>query len=127
MRPAPNFSDASAATPNFQHSTQLAFAHRFSPTDFLRFLLFVYNAARAPADSKPDVALQVQVLRDDQPVVTAPLRAVSVEGVQDLSQIPYAAELSLTGLPAGLYVLQVTAVDRVSKQSASQQTRFEIE
>ena len=90
-------------------------------------MVFVYNAARAPADSKPDVALQVQVVRDDQPVITSPLRKVSVEGVEDLVRIPFAAELSLGGLPAGRYVLQITAVDRVSKQSASQQTRFEIQ
>jgi hypothetical protein len=90
-------------------------------------MLFVYNGSRAPADARPDVALQIQVVRDDQPVVTSPLRKVSVEGVEDLSRIPYAAELSLAGLPAGRYVLKITAVDRVSKQSASQQTRFEIE
>ena len=120
-------SNASATTQKPEVSTELRIAHRFSPTDFLRFMVFVYNAARAPADSKPDVALQVQVVRDDQPVITSPLRKVSVEGVDDLVRIPFAAELSLGGLPAGRYVLQVTAVDRVSKQSASQQTRFEIQ
>jgi hypothetical protein len=120
-------SNASATIQKPEASTELRIAHRFSPTDFLRFMLFVYNAARAPADSKPDVALQVQVVRDDQPVITSPLRKVSVEGVEDLVRIPFAAELSLGGLPAGRYVLQITAVDRVSKQSASQQTRFEIQ
>lgn len=120
-------SNASAATQNLQASTELRITHRFSRTDFLRFMVFVYNAARAPADSKPDVALQVQVVRDDQPVITSPLRKVSGEEVEDLSRIPFAAELSLTGLPAGRYVLQVTAVDRVSKKSTSQQSRFEIE
>ena len=69
----------------------------------------------------------MQVVRDDQPVITAPLRKVSVEGVEDLSSIPFAAEVSLAGLPAGRYLLRITVVDRVSKQSASQQTRFEIE
>ncbi|MDQ2920613.1 MAG: VWA domain-containing protein [Acidobacteriota bacterium] len=127
VRAAPAISNTSATTPNLQPSTELRIAHRFSPADFLRFMLFVYNAARAPADSKPDVALQVQVVRDDQPVVTTPLRKVSVEGVEDLSRIPFAAELPLVGLPAGRYILQITVVDRVSKQSASQQTRFEIE
>jgi hypothetical protein len=90
-------------------------------------MVFVYNAARAPADAKPDVALQIQVVRDDQPVVTTPLGRVAVEGIEDLSRLPYAAELPLQGIPAGRYVLQITAVDRVSKQSFSQQTRFEIQ
>ena len=120
-------SNASITTQDFRTSTELRMAHRFSPKDFLRFMLFIYNAARAPTDSKPDIALQVQVVRDDQPVVTTPLRKVSQEGIEDLSSIPFAAEVSLAGLPAGRYVLRVTAVDRVSKQSASQQTRFEIE
>jgi len=31
---------------------------------FLRFLIYIYNATRAAADSQPDVALQVQILRD---------------------------------------------------------------
>jgi len=108
-------------------TSELRIARRFSPSDFLRFMLFVYNASRVPADAKPDVALQVQVVRDDQPVVTSPLRKVTVEGIEDLGRIPFAAELPLAGLPAGRYVLKITVVDRVSKQSASQQTRFEIE
>lgn len=115
-----------STTPGFD-ATELRIARRFSNTDFLRFMLFVYNGARAPVDSKPDVALQVQVIRDDQPVITSPLRKVSVEGVEDLSRLPFAAEIPLNGLPAGRYVLQITAVDRVSKQSTFQQTRFEIE
>jgi hypothetical protein len=119
--------NASVTGQKLQATTQLRMAHRFSPKDFLRFMLFVYNAARAPADSKPDIALQVQVVRDDQPVITAPMKKVSVEGVEDLSSIPFAAEISLAGLPAGRYLLRITTVDRVSKQSASQQTRFEIE
>ncbi len=101
--------------------------HRFHRNSYLRFLVFVYGAARAPSDSKPDVALQIQVVRDDQPVVTTALKKVETEGVPDLQRLPYAAEVPLEGLPGGRYFLQVTAVDRVSKRSASQQARFEIE
>ena len=43
----------------------------------LRFLLFVYNATLSPTDQKPDVAVQVQVIRDDQPVITTALRKVT--------------------------------------------------
>lgn len=116
-----------SASPNLSNPTELNVTHRFSATDFLRFLLFVYNAVPAPADAKPDVAIQVQVVRDDQPVITAALKKISLEGVEDLKRIPYAAEISLEGLPAGRYVLHVTVVDRVAKRSVSQQTRFEIE
>lgn len=126
VRMPATISNVSANTQNPLTATELRFAHRFSPTDFLRFIVFVYNAARAPADAKPDVALQIQVVRDEQPVVTTPLRKIAIEGVEDLNRIPYAAEVPLNGLPAGRYLLQITAVDRVSKQSASQQARFEI-
>ena len=102
--------------------------HRFDRTSRLRFLTFIYNASRGTnGASSPDVALQVQVLRDDQPVITTPLRKVQNEGVADLARIAYAAELSLEGMPAGRYVLQVTAIDRIAKTSASQRVNFEIE
>ena len=108
------------------HPVALSINHNFSSDGYLRFLVLVYNAALAPIDSKPDVAVQVQIVRDEQPVTTTALKKISVDGITDLTKIPYAAEVSLNGLPAGRYLLQVTVVDRVSKKSASQQTRFEI-
>jgi len=41
------------------------------------------------------------VVRDGQPVVTTALRKVSIEEIPDLNRIPYAAEVSLSGLPSG--------------------------
>lgn len=105
----------------------LSVNHHFSPDGFLRFLVIVYNATLAASDAKPDVAVQVQIVRDEQPVTTTPLKKISIEGLPDLSRIPYAAEVSLNGLPAGRYLLQVTVVDRIGKKSASQQNRFEID
>ena len=107
-------------------ATDLRFSNRFSQNDFLRFLLFVYNAAPGPNGTKPDVAIQIQVVRDDQPVVTAPLKRLSLDNVDDLKRIPYAAELSLDGLRSGRYVLHISVVDRIAKTSATQQTRFEV-
>ncbi len=104
---------------------ELSIDHQFARNSVLRFLFIVYNAARAPNDSLPDVASQLQVLRDNQPVLTTALRKISTLGV-DPDRLPYAADLSLEGLPAGQYVLRVTCIDRVSKTSASQQTRFAI-
>jgi hypothetical protein len=68
----------------------------------------------------PDVGPAGAGFRDDQPVITTPLRKVGLEGVQHMSHIPYAAEVPLEGLPAGRYVLQVTAIDRSAKTSSSQ-------
>ena len=106
----------------------LSAGRRFSRDSRMRFIFHIYNAATpaAPA-ARPDVALQVQVFRDDQPVITTPLRKVNTEEVPDAARIPYGAELDLDKLPAGRYALQVTAIDRVAKTSASQRVNFTIE
>jgi len=118
---------APTSTPSILgNGVDLSIDGQYQRNSTLRFVFFVYNAARAPSDSHPDVAAQVQVLRDNQPVITTPLKKIGTEGV-DPDRLPYAADLSLADLPAGHYVLQVTAVDRVSKTSASQQNRFSIQ
>lgn len=127
VRTQPAISNASATTESLLSPVDFSVAHNFSANGYLRFLVIVYNAAPALTDSKADVAIQVQVVRDGQPVVTTALKKVSAEDLPDPTQIPYAAEVSLNGLPAGRYVLHVAVVDRVTKKSASQQTRFEIE
>jgi VWFA-related protein len=105
----------------------LSASHRFRRESTLRFLLFVYNAVSSPADQKPDVAVQVQVIRDDQPVITTALRKINAEGVLDLARLPYAAEIPLGELLPGRYLLQVTLIDRVSKQSTTRQTHFDVD
>ncbi|HEY0376435.1 MAG TPA: VWA domain-containing protein [Pyrinomonadaceae bacterium] len=100
--------------------------HRFARTSKLRFLTFIYNAARGQDGSAPpDVAIQVQVIRDDRPVVTTTLRKVTPGA--DLARIPYAAELPLAGLTPGRYELKITAIDRLGKSGTSQRAAFEIE
>jgi VWFA-related protein len=104
----------------------LSVDRRFLRTSRMRFVTYIYNAASVAA-APPDVALQVQIFRDDQPVFTAPLSKVMTEGLPDASRIPYAAELALASFPAGRYVLQVTAIDRAAKTTASQRTSFVVE
>jgi VWFA-related protein len=116
-----NVSSPSAANP-----VALSASHSFRRESTLRFLIFAYNSEPSPADHKPDVAVQVQVVRDDQPVLTTALRKLNVDGVADLARIPYAAEIPLTELTPGRYLLQVTLIDRVSKQSTSRQTHFDV-
>jgi hypothetical protein len=102
--------------------------HRFKRSSNLRFLVYIYNAARAAAaaNAQPDVALQVQIFRDGQAVVTMPLRKLSTEA-QDPTHLAYAAEIPLQEMRVGQYVLQVTATDRIGKASASQRVRFEVQ
>ena len=104
----------------------LSASHRFQRESTLRFLVFVYNGALSPADQKPDVAVQVQIIRDDQPVLTTALRKVNTEGATDLMRLPYAAEIPLNEMLPGRYMLNITLIDRVSKQSTSRQTHFDV-
>jgi VWFA-related protein len=100
--------------------------HRFRHDSTMRFVVFTYNSTPSQADRQVDVAVQVQVIRDDQPVLTTALRKINTEGVSDLARIPYAAEIPLTDLQPGRYVLQVSLIDRISKQSTSRQTHFDV-
>ena len=113
--------------------------HRFTRTSYLRFLTFIYNAdgsnppvaggtiLRTVAANAPDIAVQVQIFRDNEPVITTPLHAIKTEGLSDTQRIPYAAEVLLDTLKPGAYVLQVTAIDRRAKASASQRFSFYVD
>ncbi|HJU92061.1 MAG TPA: VWA domain-containing protein [Pyrinomonadaceae bacterium] len=116
-----NVSDPGGVSP-----VALSASHRFERASTLRFLLFAYNTTLSTTDQKPDVAVQVQVIRDNQPVITTALRKISTDGVLDLTRLPYAAEIPLNELLPGRYVLQVSLIDRVSKQSTTRQTHFDV-
>jgi VWFA-related protein len=92
----------------------------------LRFILYVYNAQKSPTDALPDVGAQIQILRDQQPVVTTPSKRITTEGIPDLNRLPFAGDLSLEGLAPGQYIMQISIVDRLSKTSASQRIKLEI-
>jgi VWFA-related protein len=114
------------SNPGGTNPVALSASHRFQRESTLRFLIFAYNTSLSPADQKPDVVVQIQVVRDDQPVVTTALRKVTTDGVLDLTRLPYAAELPLGELIPGRYMLNVTVIDRISKQSTSRQTHFDV-
>jgi VWFA-related protein len=137
--PAGNSAGNKTADP--LQSVKVNVDHHFARTSRLRFLVFAYNAttsglqsagdaaavSQSGANTPPDVAIQVQVLRDNEPVITSPLRKIGTEGITDLARLPYAAEIPLQDLPAGRYLLKVTVIDRIAKKSASQQLGFEID
>lgn len=106
---------------------QLSVDRHFTRDAHLRFLTFIYNATAPGAQgASPDVVIQIQILRNDQPVVTDELRKVAIEG-QDYSRIAYGAEIALDTLTIGRYVLQVSAIDRIAKTSATQRVNFTVE
>jgi len=104
----------------------LSINHHFSPDSRLRFFASIYNALRANGGA-PDVTVQMQISRDDKVIATGPLVKVATDGVDDLTRIPYAAEVSLRMLSPGVYILRLTASDNVAKSQAAQQVRFVIE
>jgi len=105
---------------------QLSVGRRFTRDAHLRFLTFIYNAAPGAQGTGPDVVIQIQIFRNDQPVVTDELRKVPIEG-QDYSRLAYGAEIPLNSLTIGRYALQVTVIDRIAKTSASQRVSFTVE
>ena len=122
----PQATMTNVSTPGGVSPVALSASHRFHRESTLRFLLFAYNTVFSSVDQKPDVAVQVQVVRDDQPVITTALRKISTDGALDLLRLPYAAEVPLSGLQPGRYMLHVTLIDRISKQSTSRQTHFDV-
>jgi len=88
--------------------------------------LMIFNAARVPAGA-PDVSLEIKVRRDNQTVMGAPPHKVSIVKGSDPASIPYAAKIPLQNLTPGVYLLEVTATDNVSKATATRQMDFTIE
>jgi VWFA-related protein len=108
--------------------SMLTVDRRLPRSSKLRLMTYVYNAARgANGTGTPDVTIQLQVLRNDQPIVTTSSRRIEAASAKDPARLPYAAEMPLEGLLPGRYVLQITAIDRISKSTASQRASFEIE
>jgi len=111
----------------FSNQIPLNIARRFKADSFLRCLIFVYNASRSQSDRLSDVAIQVQVLRNNRPVITTAVKQIQTQPGQDQDRLPYATEVSLKGLAPGRYVLNINAIDRAAKTSASEQIRFDIQ
>jgi len=100
--------------------------HHFARSSVLRFQTYIYNAARSNA-SAPDVEIQARVMRDNRTVVTMPTTRLPTDTSKDLARLPYWSEIALEQFPAGKYLLQITATDKVTKSVVSQQVSFVVE
>jgi hypothetical protein len=105
--------------------TAVNVGRRFARGSRLRFQTFVYGARAG--EGREEVAAAVTVSRGGEAVMTLPPRALTADAAGDPARIPFSGELSLEGLPAGRYVLRISAVGARTKSSASQQTGFTIE
>ena len=86
----------------------------------------VRAALRPAGESKPDLVMQLQVLRNRQPVITIPVRQISLANSPIKDQIRTGGEFSLKDLAPGRYVLLIAVIDRIAKTTASQEMKFEI-
>ncbi len=117
-----------AGDPTAVAESLLTVDRRLARSSNLRFMMFIYNAARgANGSTPPDITLQVQVMRNDQPVLTTTSRKIEPGNSSDPARLPYAAEMPLEALLPGHYVLQITAIDRIAKTTVTQRASFEIE
>jgi hypothetical protein len=119
---------AQASNAHEPAQVQLSVDRRFPRSTKLGFWLFIYNAARDTANGgKPNLTVQVQVLRDGKPLVTPPPSRVAIDGTSDLERIPYGGGVALKSLTAGRYELRVTVNDLLASKSTSLSSDFEVE
>jgi hypothetical protein len=112
----------SAEAGQIQWSVDKKFAHGSR----LKFMTFIYNAARA-AGVAPELAAQVQIFKDGQALVTIPFKKVATDAQVDAARIPLTSEINLGTLQPGRYRLQVTVEDRAAQKAATQQTTFYVQ
>lgn len=91
----------------------------------LDFGFYIYNAQR-PMGGTPDLVVQIQVLQNNMPVVTSPLRVVPIGEGTDERRIFYGRRLLLQSLVPGRYELRVIVIDRRSRQRAVKRIDFSI-
>jgi hypothetical protein len=115
-------STAASSTPQVQFSVD----KRFSRAGKLSFWVFIYNAMRG-AGGQPDLAVQVQVYRGAQSIVSTPQRKLQTAGMDDLARIPYGGEFALSSLQPGRYMLQVSVTDKAANTTAIQRSFFDVE
>jgi VWFA-related protein len=108
-------------------AAELRVDRRFHRDAVLRFVLSIYNALKSPIDGKPDLGVQVLILRDQQPVVTTASKRVPTNEPEQFDRLLYGGDLSLEGLAPGRYILQISIVDRIAKTSATQKTKLDID
>ncbi|MFL6214597.1 MAG: VWA domain-containing protein [Blastocatellia bacterium] len=96
----------------------------------LNYGLAVYNATVTAASGRPQLEVQVRVLRDGKVIYTSQPTAVDLTGQTDWKQVVAGGKLQFgTQLEPGEYVLQVIITDRLAKEkynSATQWIDFEI-
>lgn len=101
--------------------------HRFARSSVLRFQTYIYNAARGSSSPAPDVEIQTRILSDNRVVSAIASAKLPTDTTTDLARLPYWSEISLNQLLPGRYALEVTAIDRMTRRTATQRAIFIVE
>ena len=104
--------------------TQWSVDRRFAPNTHMSLMTFIYNPVQRASN---DLVARVNVYKDGQPVISSPAKTISAANQPDPARVPFTAELNLTGLQTGKYLLEVIVEDRTSQKSATQRSSFYIE
>jgi hypothetical protein len=123
VRPASQQTSSGGSSDQMQFSVD----RRFARSSHLSVLTIIYNAARAAGSAVPDLDAQIKILRGRQPVMTSPVRKLTLEAGGDAARIPYGADINLRSLTPGRYLLRVEITDRAANASAAQETVFEVQ
>ncbi|HLL16329.1 MAG TPA: VWA domain-containing protein [Pyrinomonadaceae bacterium] len=100
---------------------------RFARSSRLLLQFQIYHAARKGDDGPPEAEVEIKVLdNNNQAVLNAPPRKVSATPTGDPSRLPYAAEIPLGKLTAGMYWLQVSVTDSRTRTPATRQIEFTV-
>ncbi len=94
---------------------------RFKKGTVLNYAFTIYNAKANPA---PNLSYQTRIFRDGTPIFESETKPITASGPGPKS-IDFNAALALgTSMVPGDYVLQVTIIDNLAKQSRNSVTQF---
>ena len=111
---------------NGTQSLKVSVDRQFKNSSVLRFQTYVYNGTVNPGADSAEVVIAARILRNGEPVLI--VKPVNVPNTSQSSQdgLPYWSEIALDKLTPGRYQLVVSAVDRHTNVTTSQQIDFTV-
>jgi VWFA-related protein len=97
---------------------------RLARAAHLRFMTYIYNAARGP--NGPDLEAQIEVLRGGKAVIKYDSLKVEAAAA-DARAVAYGGEFALATLAPGRYTLRLNITDRVSQSKVTSRAFFSVE
>lgn len=103
--------------------SQWSVDHHFFRNEKLRFMGFVYNAAR-DANGKADLDANIRIRRDGVDQSSPSLKKIILDAGVDLARIPLVDVVNIQQLTPGRYTLELTVDDRIAQKRTTQAAVF---